>query len=189
MSNNINPYEVPIDPIQPNTSHVDLNLARSGQTMLTQLTVVGILQIVQGALETFMAASLIIMAFVMPTMMAQANQTTQTPLPANFMFGLTMYYGIAGSATLIFGLLRIVAGAMSFWFRGRLLIFISLFGGLVSCSTIYCSLFSIAIAVYGTIVLMHPGIKYAFQLAKNGMPAAQIRKEFGQAYFGQATYR
>jgi hypothetical protein len=185
MSQNFNPYEASPDLSQPENLQVDPYLASRGQTMLTQMTVVGILQIVQGALESFLAASLIAFAFLFPMFAAQATPATAPQMPPNVMFGLTMYYGIAGSLTLLFGILRIMTGIMSFWFRGRLLLFISLFGGLVSCSTFYCSITSIALAIYGAIVLTQPGIKYAFQLAKNRMPAKSIRTAFGQAFFGQ----
>ncbi len=185
MSQNVNPYEASPDLGQPENLQVDPYLASRGQTMLTQLTVVGIFQIVQGALESFLAASLIAFAFLFPMFAAQASPGTAPPMPPNFMFGLTMYYGIAGGLTLFFGILRVITGITSFWFRGRLLLFISLFGGLVSCSTFYCSITSIALAIYGAIVLNQPGIKYAFQLAKNRMPANRIRNAFGRAYFGQ----
>jgi hypothetical protein len=61
--------------------------------------------------------------------------------------------------------------------------YISLVGGLASCLTIYCTLTSIPLLIYGIIVLKHPAVKMAYQMAKKGMTAREIRDAFGYARY------
>jgi hypothetical protein len=180
MQYDMNPYQVP-EVSQPSGGPViDAALAANGYGMMNQLTILGILQIVQGILEALMGGLLVVMAFIMPQF---AMPGPQTPSNAMVMYFITIYYGVAGGLTLFFGVLRIFAGTTSFWIKGRLLMYISLVGGLASCLTIYCTLTSIPLLIYGIIVLKHPAVKMAYQMAKKGMTAREIRDAFGYARY------
>jgi hypothetical protein len=180
MQQDVNPYQVPEVAQISGNPIIDPSIAANGYGMMNQFNVLGILQIVQGVLEALMGGLLVVMAFVMPQF---AMQGPQTPTNNMVMYGITIYYGVAGGFTLIFAIMRIFAGTTSFWIKGRLLMYLSLIGGLASCLTIYCTLTSIPLLIYGIIVMRHPAIKVAYQMSKKGMSASEIRDAFGYARY------
>lgn len=171
MSNSdFNPYadtsRTAEPPMQPQGDHRIVN----------QVPIVGALLIVVGVLELLMSAMLLIGAVFLPMAIAQAQkQNAGNQIDTTFMNVMLGYYIGIGGITFIFAILRIIAGSLAFFLKGRGLLFVSLIGGLVSIGTFYCAIFSIGIGVYGLVVLLHPSVKLAFDMRQSGMSAEEVR--------------
>lgn len=149
--------------------------------MFNQVRIVAILNIVQGLLELFMAAML---AFAGIAFVATRDQMVQdmgrggdaTPeLTVNIM--TWAFLGIGG-VLLIVAVLRIVASARNFFFLSRTLGIVSLFAGLLSVFTFYCGLTSVAIAIYGLIVMFNREVAEAFEMRTKGATADDVLRNF-----------
>lgn len=149
--------------------------------MVNQVTIVGILQIVMGCMELFLGALLVFYAFLFSFVMP--NQPGAQAPPPQVMFWVSVGLAIVAAVVLFLATLRIIAGIYSFWFRGRIIMFISLIAGFLTSLTFYCAPFSVGLGIYGLIVMMHPGVRKAYEMAKQGMVAGQIRDEFARARF------
>jgi len=174
-----NPYAASMAP--PAT---DPNSIPVGGGLVNQVMVVGILQIVLGALEFMMACLLIFyavfFAFVMPNMENANNQE----MPPEAMFWISIGCAIGGAVVLVFSVLRITSGVYSFWFKQRTMMMVSLIGGMVTVFTCYCSLFSIGVGIYGLIVMLDPAVKQAYLMAAGGVNAEEIKARFARARYG-----
>lgn len=174
-----NPYAATA-PLAPS----DPNALPGSSGLVNQVMVVGILQIVFGAMELLMGGLLlfyaVLFAFVMPNI---DNSGGDAP-PPEVMFWGSIGLGIAGGLVLCFSILRIVTGIHSFRFKQRTLMLVSLIGGLITVFTCYCSLFSLGIAIYGLIVMLDPAVKQAYRLSAEGVPAEEIKARFARARYG-----
>jgi hypothetical protein len=145
--------------------------------MVGQVTVIGILMIVQGALEIIMGAVLVVMALVMAAVLGQAAQQQELqggpPFPVHAVAGVYLAMAAAG---LIPGALHIVAGIRGLYFRGRTFGLFSLLFGLLSIGTCYCSVTSVGLAVYGLIVYFNHNVARAFDMADRGLLPAKIKR-------------
>jgi hypothetical protein len=174
-----NPYAVvaPQAPFDPNALPGSIGL-------VNQVMVVGILQIVLGAMELMMGCLLlfysVLLGFVMPSM---PNGAANNP-PPEVMFWISIGCGIVGIIVFVFSILRIVTGIYSFWFKRRMMMLVSLIGGMVTILTCYCSLFSIAIGIYGVIVMLDPAVRQAYRMSAEGVPAEEIKARFARARYG-----
>ncbi len=136
--------------------------------MIGQVKVVGILMIVQGALTSIMG---IVFAALGPFIFAMMSLDKGHPPKADEKTVLTIVsviYLILGILVLIVGILNIVAGIRCLRFRGRTLAIVALFSNIVSAVTCYCAPTSIALMVYGLIVLFNGEVAEGFQLAAEG---------------------
>ena len=162
----------------------DPNSIPTGGGLVNQVMVLGILQIVQGALELMMAGLLIfyavLFAFVMPNM----KDGNAQEMPPEVMFWISIGCAVGGAIVLVFAVLRITSGVYSFWFKQRTMMMISLIGGLVTVFTCYCSLFSIGVSIYGIIVMLDPAVRQAYQMAASGVSAEEIKARFARARYG-----
>ena len=174
-----NPYaatvpQIPFDP----------NALPGSSGLVNQVMVVGILQIVFGAMELLMGGFLlfyaVFFAFIMPNM---PNAATNSP-PPEAMFWISIGFAVGGIIVFGFSILRIVSGIYSFWFKQRRLMMISLIGGMVTVFTCYCSLFSLGVGIYGLIVMLDPAVRQAYRLSAEGVPAEEIKARFARARFG-----
>ena len=177
--------EQPTNPYAAATQSVpfDPNALPTSSGMVNQVTVVGILQIVVGAMELLMGGLLlfyaVIFGFVMPNVEDAAED-----MPPEAMFWIAIGCAIGGSIVFVFAVLRIVTGINSFWFKQRKLMLISLIGGMVTMLTCYCSLFSVGIGIYGLIVMLDPAVRMAYQMSAEGVPAEEIKARFARARYG-----
>jgi hypothetical protein len=146
--------------------------------------VVGILQIVFGAMELLMGGLLLFYAvlftFVMPNM---KNPGGELP-PPEAMFWISIGLSIGGLVVVCFSILRIASGIYSFWFKKRTLMLVSLIGGMVTLFTCYCAPFSLGVGIYGLIVMLDPAVRQAYRLSAEGVPAEEIKARFARARFG-----
>lgn len=174
-----NPYAAPT-PQMP----FDPNALPSSGGMVNQVIVVGILQIVFGAMELLMGGLLLFYAVLFGFVMPNIEDTAEDLPPPEAMFWISIGLAVAGLIVLGFSILRIVTGINSFWFKRRTMMLVSLIGGMVTVLTCYCSLFSVGIGIYGLIVMLDPAVKKAYQLSAEGVPAEEIKARFARARFG-----
>lgn len=152
--------------------------------LVGHVRVLGILMAVLGAFELMVGMGLIAMAFIVPDFFVQMAKSQPPPGPPNapdpaLIGNIMMYaYGGLGATVLLVGVLRTIAGISVFRFRGRILAVVSLIGGLMTVFTLYCSPFSLAICIYGLIVLFNRSVSIAFQLGVQGYSGDEIVAAF-----------
>jgi hypothetical protein len=143
--------------------------------MVHHIPVVGGLQIFQGALECVMGVFLLIMTFAVPSILRDMpnmfGPEMEMPSPAFLM----ILYGLLGLLLLAVGGLRIVAGVLSFRYRGRILGIVSLGAGLTTLLACYCFPTALALFIYGLVVYLRPDVVRAFEMRKQGASPEEIR--------------
>jgi len=186
MSNSPEPSENPYAAPDPSVNYARSDAVLAGEYgMVNQVTIVGILQIVLGAMELMMGALFVGMTFFFSFMFDEMQAQASSPPPPDVMFlGIQVYYGIAGGLVLIFSIIRIAAGIRSFWFKSRTLMLVSLIGGMVSTLTCYCAPFSVGLGIYGLVVILNSGVSKAYRMAAEGVPPEEIKKRFAASAFG-----
>lgn len=169
----VNPYAAPV------ADEVGSPVVYRRATMVPQLRIVAICMIVQAGLELLFSGYLVAMSLFMPWAIAQ--QPPQNPLPPeeqqvfDIMF---MVFGIGGAVLLVACIVRLVAGIMGLFYRGRTLGLVSHFLGLVSICSCYCMPTAIGVCVWGAIVYMNADVKRAFEMRSEGHKIAEIDEFF-----------
>jgi hypothetical protein len=174
-----NPYAAATQPVA-----FDPNALPVSSGMVNQVTVVGILQIVVGAMELLMGAFLLFYAGIFGFVMPNIDDNNADLPPPEAMFWISIGLAVGGLIVSVFAVLRIVTGINSFWFKQRTMMLVSLIGGMVTVLTCYCSLFSVGVGIYGLIVMLDPAVKMAYQMSAEGVPAEEIKARFARARFG-----
>ena len=144
--------------------------------MVRQVPVLGVLQIVQGALESLLGILLTVMGPMMGTILKNSPQQPEMPaaMPA-FMAGA---YVVIGLGMLAVGALRVTTGVMHLSYKGRTLGFVSLGLGLASLFTCYCFPTALGLLIYGLIVLLNADVARAFEMRTQGSSPEQIKAAF-----------
>jgi len=155
--------------------------------MVSQVTPVAILMIVQAALEIIMGFVLVGAALIVPAIFeeaarqqqAQGNANAFPGMPPGFeQFAGLLYSGMAACG-FIAGVIRLMAGIRNVRFRGRTFgIFSHFFCGFLSLGTCYCSLTGIGLLIYGLIVYFNYDVAYAFTLGERGIPSGEIKARY-----------
>lgn len=135
----------------------------SGDFYIKQIPVVGILQIVQAALELMMGV-LLIGAAIMMGLMQNNPQIQKMPNPPPMQI-FSIGYSIFGAVVGVVALLRLTSGIMILRKRARMFSIVTSVLGLASVFTCYCSPTSIALCVYTLIVLVQPSVIDEFDKA------------------------
>lgn len=174
-----NPYAATV----PQTAY-DPNALPGSSGLVNQVMVVGILQIVFGAMELLMGGFLLFYAVFFAVVMPNMPKAAANPPPPEAMFWISIGFAVGGTVVFIFSILRIVTGIYSFWFKRRTLMLVSLIGGMVTIFTCYCSLFSLGVGIYGLIVMLDPAVQQAYRLSAEGVSAEEIKARFARARFG-----
>ncbi len=176
-----NPYETPkfeVSPYQTGFGETPSNIVPS--SMVQQVRVFGILNAVQGGLEVLMSLLFLFYAVFFPLMMnnPEFNRGGGDEPPKEFFWGMSVYFGVTGGLTLIAAVSRIISGVMNWQFRSRSLTLFSLFICIASIFSCYCAPTSIAMLIYGLILMFSTPVKQAFALAQAGMAPDKILFEF-----------
>lgn len=150
----------------------------SGFGWVSQVRIVAILNIVQGALELPMGLIMVGAAIFMPYFFASEKAAGRGGMPAGMEWVIPVVYSTIGIPILLSGGLRIYAGVQNFRFRSRILGIVSFALGLVSMMGCYCAPTSIAVLVYGLIVYLNPAVVAAFEMGKQGQPGNAILASF-----------
>jgi len=153
--------------------------------MISQVPILGVLMILQGAMEFLVGIVIVGYAIFMPQFMQQMqNQAAkqggpQPPaLPAQAAAWITIGGSVLAVVILAIALLTIYSGFKVYRFKSRTLAIVSLFSGLVMIATCYCFPTSLALTIYGLIVMLNPSVKLGFDLQKNGYSAQNIQRAF-----------
>jgi hypothetical protein len=93
---------------------------------------------------------------------------------------LVIVYGSLAGVMLVIGVLRIVAGIGVLRFRGRVFGMVTLVAGLGVVVSCYCLPTSIALAIYGLIVLLDRPVVTAFELGQQGYSSDEIQTAFAR---------
>jgi hypothetical protein len=141
--------------------------------------------IVQGALECMMGILYGAAAFMFPAMLQWMNDMVkmQPPpaggpvpqMPEEMGWFIAVIYIVAGGATLLVGVLRIIAGIYNLRYQGRAFGIIALFLGVIPFITCYCAPTSLGLMIYGLIVYFNEQSARAFQLGAQGRTPAEIQ--------------
>jgi hypothetical protein len=91
-------------------------------------------------------------------------------------------YGVIGGAILICGILTSIAGYRVMTLRNRVFGLVALFLNVVPLISCYCAPTSIAMMVYGLIVLFQPDVSRAFGLVAGGATAEEAVRKFTRRY-------
>jgi hypothetical protein len=148
--------------------------------MVKQVTIVAILMMIQGVLESLMGVFLCVMGPFIFTIMQQMpqNQPGAQPPPEELAGILSGVYVLLGVVALIAGVLKIVAGVRNLKYRGKVLGIVALASGVATIFTCYCAPTAIALLVYGLIVYLNADVGRAFAMGEQGMTPDQIKAAF-----------
>jgi hypothetical protein len=149
--------------------------------LVNHVRVVAVLNFLQGLLElamAFLLGGMGIFFLVNPEEMVRGMAQAGQPDPEMFVNIMGGGLIVMGIALLAAACLRFVASARNFVFRSRTLAIVSLFAGLATALTFYCALTSIAIAVYGLIVMFNREVAEAFEMRDRGATPSDVLHTF-----------
>lgn len=175
-----NPYAAPQSPESPSPfSDAPAAMPQSAgprpRGMVGHVRVLGILMIVQGVLSLMMGLFFIVMAVVMTTIVSMdPPQRANGDAPDQFIWVIGAVYGGMGLAGFVPGIFHIVGGWKGMRFRSRTTVIVALCLGALSSLTFYCAPTSLALLVYGLIVMLDGSVKEAFAYGEQGYAADQI---------------
>ena len=171
-----NPYATP-----PRAAAADVQTyqgfsGRGLPSTVQPVMVVSILQIVVGALELLVSAILAVYTGILGAMSTGAIEMPEGEEEALFGFGIISAVMLFfGSAIFIAAVLRIWSGIAGFKFKRRKMAIFASVLGMTSALTMYCSVFSIGMLIYGLIIYFDRNVKRAYEMAEQGMTPDQIR--------------
>lgn len=154
--------------------------------MIGHVPVLGVMMIVQGALELVMGLSVAGYAVFMPQFMQelrneavkQGGPGAAAPVP------MPTWVSIAGVtmaiAILLVSAMTIYSGINLLRLRGRLVAMLTLGAGLALVFTCYCFPTALALAIYGLITLLDPAVKQGFELRAQGHSVEDVKRWFSQ---------
>ena len=143
---------------------------RGVPSTVQQVRVSSSLQIMVGALELLAAAYLLVMAGVFAVENFGLNRQAD--------FSILIEYtavSFGGFTIFIVAVLRIWSGIAGFKFKRRKMAIFASVLGMTSALTMYCSVFSIGMLIYGLIIYFDRNVKRAYEMAEQGMTPDQIR--------------
>jgi len=152
--------------------------------MVRQVLVVSILMIIHGVMLAVMGLYLAVAGPTFLSAFGQAMQAQQN-VPEKDKAAVASMGSIGagvlivlGVVVLLVGLLHIVGGIRCLRFRGRVLALLALFANILPLFTCYCAPTSIAMTVYGLIVLFNGDVAKAFAMGAQGATPDDIKRAF-----------
>lgn len=140
------------------------------EAYVKQLPVLGVLVIVQGALEAMLALLGIFMVVVMWMVENQAQLKNEFRNAGGGLQPVVMIvvYGVVAVVMTALSIIRIGSGIAILRRKNRMFAIVSTIICVGSVFTCYCAPTSIAICVYAMILLFHPTVERAFALRAEG---------------------
>ena len=149
--------------------------------MVAQVPIVGVLMMVLGGMELIAGLAAVALSVSLSVAFTELqNNPERNGPPQGFVTWVSAFYGGAAALLLVVGTLKALCGFRIFRFQGRLFGIVSLSTGLLTVITCYCFPTSLALAVYGLIVLLNQPVALAFQLGEQGYSADRIQQAFRQ---------
>jgi hypothetical protein len=170
-----NPYQSPLSADNPFAPATPGYFYRP-RGMMGQIRVVAILMIIQGALELMMGIGLIGILCLLSLALKEVKHADAPPYSPAWV--LVPVYGTLAAAGFISAVLHIWAGIVNLRFRHRTFGIVALSCGCLSVFTLYCSLTTIPLAIYGLIVYLNASSTEAFRLGESGYNSDQIYTAF-----------
>ena len=124
--------------------------------MRAHVTPLGILMIIHGVLILFPAAIMLGTYLILQTEFGEQPEL----IPHQQSSGILIFYG---SCLLLTGLLTIISGITLLNRKGRITAVVILSAGMLTSITCYCAPTSIALAIYGYIVLLNSHVSLLFR--------------------------
>jgi hypothetical protein len=143
-----------------------------------QVKIVGILMMVNGMTVALMGVLYAAMGPLMMAVMPPPPAGGGGPPQELFL----VIYGVQGGVTLLCGILNVIAGYRVMTMRNRVFGIVALFTNLISLMTCYCILTSVAMMIYGLIVLFQPDVGRAFEMVKGGATPEEAVRRFTRSY-------
>jgi hypothetical protein len=146
--------------------------------MVPQITVVGILMIVNGALASLIGIFVALMGPLMFSMFQRMppGPPGAPPPPQGLINMISLMYLMMGTSVLVGGAMNVVGGIRALAYRNRALVITALFFNIIPMLTCYCLPTSLGVMIYGLIVMFQPDVAQAFALAEDGHPLEEIRR-------------
>jgi hypothetical protein len=145
--------------------------------MVNQVKVLAILMIVNGALSALTAIAVAALGPVL--ILASQNDRSMRADDKTAMAVFAVIFVASGLLVLVIGVLHLIAGIRCLSFRGRVLAIVALFSNLVVIITLgLCGLLSIALMIYGLIVLFNRDVMAAFAMGQRGHSPQEILAAF-----------
>ena len=143
---------------------------RGVPSTVQQVRVSSSLQIMVGALELLASAYLLVIAGVFAVESFGLNRQADF---RNLIEYTAVSFG--GFTIFIVAVLRIWSGIAGFKFKRRKMSIFASVLGMISALTMYCSVFSIGMLIYGLIIYLNRDVRRAYEMAEQGMTPDQIR--------------
>ncbi|MEX0825012.1 MAG: hypothetical protein WD119_02545 [Pirellulaceae bacterium] len=179
-----NPYAIPDATPAPSTVPPQVP---HYSAMVQQVPVFAILLMVHGGIVILMGLGLGVIAAVIP-MSAAANNAQGMDADEEMMLRfVSIGYGVAAAGIGVIGVIHLWSGWKTFLYQRRILGFVGIGAAFFSSLTCYCALTGIPLGIWGLILLLHPDVQHAYELAKNGMTRNQIIQHFSGAAPPPAT--
>jgi hypothetical protein len=149
--------------------------------MVSQVTIIGILMIVNGSLQTLMG---ILYAFLGPLLFSMFSRQAAVPPPQAQQFEqiftwMSIVYVVLGSVVAIAGIMNIAGGISALRFRSRPFVITALFFNIAPLITCYCLPTSLGLMIWGLIVMFQSDVAHAFTLGGSGYSADEIKQRMG----------
>lgn len=140
--------------------------------MVGHVRAVGILLVIQGALATFLGGIwMTIPLIVWGNLNAPSQPRINKDLSETYVINGFLVFG---AVVMLLAIFQIVAGIRAYQFRNRVLVIVALISGFTQLFTCYCAPTSIALIVYGLIVLWDASVIRGFKLGEQGINGDQI---------------
>jgi hypothetical protein len=131
--------------------------------MVKQVRVVGVLMIVQGALECLLGLLYVASGPIVRSAIQRGDNPAFSGLPRTGALPFHVVMMLIGVAALAAGGIKIVGGVMALKFRSRMLAMVALLTSAISLLTCYCAPTAAAVLIYGLIVLLNVDVARAFE--------------------------
>jgi len=158
--------------------------------MVPQVTVIGILMIVNGSLSVLLGILYAVMGPVMFTMMTRQNAAAAPPPEVQQIFTwVSIGYVVAGSVVAIAGLMNIAGGISALKFRSRAFVITALFFNILPTFTCYCTVTSLGLMIWGLIVMFQGDVAHAFSLGASGYTPDEIKRRMADREYRRDRQR
>lgn len=152
--------------------------------MVPQVTIIGILMIVNGSLCVLYGILLIFMGPFMSSMFniqgAPPQAQPQVQQMQQMVQVISVVYIVLGAASALAGIMNIAGGIAALRFRSRGFVITALFFNAAAFGTCYCLPTSLGLMIWGLIVMFQRDVAHAFSLGASGYNADEIKRRMAE---------
>lgn len=153
--------------------------------MVPQVSVIGILMIVNGSLQLLMGILYAVLGPVMFSFFSDFNRQVAAPpgqaaQMQQFVTVFSIVYVVLGAIVALAGVLNIAGGISAVRFRSRAFVITALFFNIAPLITCYCLPTSLGLMIWGLIVMFQSDVAHAFTLGASGYTADEIKERMSR---------